>query len=414
MTMQPTSRPGSILVVDDNRVSRMILTRALHEQGFQVTTAEHGQGALALLRSNGGPSFDVVLLDVLMPVMDGYQTLTEITHDPSLRHIPVIMISALDEMESAIRCIENGATDYLPRPYNPALLRARIGAGLERKRLRDQEKIYLQALEREMLIGRQIQASFLPAQLPQLPGWEIAARFQAARQVAGDFYDVFPLQSGASLGLVIGDVCDKGVGAALFMTLFRSLIRALAGFGEGMASPTTAEGRARQLTRTILRTNTYITLNHAQANMFATLFFAILDPATGELTYVNAGHEPPLILNADGIKARLATSGVPVGLFSEVEYRAGVAQLEVGDILLGFSDGVIDAQDAAGERFGRERLRREIANPPPSAQELLDRIQAGLSLHVSGADPFDDITMLAIRRIARSPTAEALAPAPNP
>jgi serine phosphatase RsbU (regulator of sigma subunit) len=399
--MQASSEPGRILVVDDNRISRMILTRALRERGFEVATAEHGQGALALLKSNGNPSFDVVLLDVLMPVMDGYETLTEITRDPSLRHIPVIMISAVDEMDSAIRCIENGATDYLPRPYNPALLRARIGASLERKRLRDQEKVYLRALEREMEIGRQIQASFLPSQLPRLSGWEIAASFQAARQVAGDFYDVFPLQSGATLGLVIGDVCDKGVGAALFMTLFRSLIRALAGFGDGgPGSPTTSEGRARQLTRTVLRTNTYITLNHAQANMFATLFFAILDPATGDLTYINAGQEPPLILHAGGIKARLATTGVPVGLFAEVEYQAGVARLEPGEIFLGFSDGVIDAQDASGERFGRERLHREAEEPSPSARSLLDRIQARLNLHVSDAEPFDDITMLALRRVA--------------
>lgn len=139
-----TSSPSAILVVDDNLINRKLLTRALEAQGHLVTTAEHGRAALERLRASGGPSFDAVLLDVLMPELDGYQTLAAIKADPALRHIPVIMITAVEEVASAIRCIELGAADYLPKPFNPALLRARLSASLASKRLRDLELEYLE------------------------------------------------------------------------------------------------------------------------------------------------------------------------------------------------------------------------------------------------------------------------------
>lgn len=137
---------GHILVVDDNKLNRMMLARILAEQGHTSAAAENGRQALEMLRAElieGSPAFDIVLLDILMPEMDGYQTLAEIKNDTILQHIPVIMISALDEMDSVIRCIEMGATDYLPKPFNPALLNARLNASLVQKKLRDLERAYL-------------------------------------------------------------------------------------------------------------------------------------------------------------------------------------------------------------------------------------------------------------------------------
>jgi signal transduction histidine kinase len=132
---------GRILVVDDNRLNRVRLQHDLHLQGFEVAQAEDGQQALERLRAE---AFDVVLLDILMPVLDGFQTLAEIKRDATLRDVPVIVISALDEIDSAVRCIEMGAEDYLTKPFNPTLLRARLGASLKAKRLRDLERAYLQ------------------------------------------------------------------------------------------------------------------------------------------------------------------------------------------------------------------------------------------------------------------------------
>lgn len=185
-----TSTPGAILVVDDNENNRDLLARRLVRQGHRVTTAETGRQALELLNRD---KFDLIVLDIMMPEMNGYEVLEQLKAHPGLRHIPVIMISAIDDLDSIARCIELGAEDYLFKPFNPILLRARVGASLEKKRLRDQERAYLLSLQQEMELGRRTQSDFLPASLPQLPGWELAAAFHPAREVAGDFYDAFSL-----------------------------------------------------------------------------------------------------------------------------------------------------------------------------------------------------------------------------
>ena len=154
-----TDEQGPILVVDDNRLNRMRLAHSLKQQGHIVALAENGQQALEMMRAR---SFDLVLLDILMPEMDGYQVLEHMKNDVSLRDIPVIVISAIDEMQSAVRCIEMGAEDYLPKPFDPVLLRARIGASLEKKRLRDQEQAYLEQLKIEREKSELLLLNILP------------------------------------------------------------------------------------------------------------------------------------------------------------------------------------------------------------------------------------------------------------
>jgi CheY-like chemotaxis protein/class 3 adenylate cyclase len=166
---------GHILVVDDNKINLMMLTRALREQGYQVTTAENGGEALEILFSPAAESIDVVLLDILMPDLDGYQVLERIKQREQLHHIPVIMISALDEIDSVIRCIEMGATDYLHKPYNPALLEARINASLADKRLRDLEIEYLEQVGHVVEAAESIESSsYDPECLDQVAGREDA------------------------------------------------------------------------------------------------------------------------------------------------------------------------------------------------------------------------------------------------
>lgn len=150
---------GHILVVDDSLLNRRKLALGLEQQGHTVTLAENGRQALDLIESN---SFDLVLLDILMPQMDGYQVLAQMKQDGTLRHLPVIVISALDELESTVKCIEMGAEDYLLKPFNPILLKARIGASLEKKRLRDQEQAYLEQLQREQEKSERLLLNILP------------------------------------------------------------------------------------------------------------------------------------------------------------------------------------------------------------------------------------------------------------
>ncbi len=392
MSIQINHR-AHVLVVDDNELNRKLLTRALEEQGHSSITAQNGRDALMLLREESGSDFDVVLLDILMPEMDGYTTLAEMQSDSLLRHIPVIMISALDEMDSVIRCIEMGATDYLPKPFNPTLLRARIGASLEKKRLRDQEQKVLRALERELEIGREIQSSFLPGELPQPPGWEIAARFQPAREVAGDFYDAFFVGEG-KIALVVADVCDKGVGAALFMALVRSLFRALA-----LQNFASQGSDAVHLKSTVTQTNDYIAETHDNSNMFATAFVAVLDLRSKAITYINAGHNPPFVIGKNGVKAQLGRTGPAVGVIPKMKFDVLDTRLEIGETLLAYTDGVTDAEDPNRKEFSTERLISLVQVQHSSAAGLLDAIQSEIHDHIANAPQMDDITLLAARRM---------------
>jgi serine phosphatase RsbU (regulator of sigma subunit) len=274
------------------------------------------------------------------------------------------------------------------------LLKARVNATLEKKRLLDKERLWAKSMERELDIGREIQASFLPEELPRVDGWEIAAKFSPARQVAGDFYDAFPLGSGARIGLIVADVCDKGVGAALFMALFRSLIRAFA----ERAYEGAAASDADRLLSTVVATNDYIARTHGSANMFATLFFGVLDPADGSLSWINAGHEAPIVLTDSGVVARLAPSGPALGMMPGMRFDVRDSRIEPGQTLLAFTDGVTEARDLSGRLYSEERLLGLLAPSAPTAAALLERIEQAVSAYSAGAERSDDITMLAVRR----------------
>ncbi|HMX21249.1 MAG TPA: fused response regulator/phosphatase, partial [Anaerolineales bacterium] len=300
-----------ILIVDDEPFNVDYLEQELEDLNYTTVTAVNGQEALEKISSEAP---DLVLLDIMMPIMDGFSVLGKVKADPAIRDIPIIVISANNDLQSTVKGIQLGAEDYLPKPFEPTLLKARIQSSLEKKRLRDMQSLYLKSLEREMNIARDIQKEFLPAQLPEVPGWEIASYFEAAKEVAGDFYDAFTLPDG-TLTFLVADVCGKGIGAALFMTLFRSLIHAASisdQFSVGQAQPSLSA--AERLQHAVTLTNNYVAETHEASNMFATVFVGILDPATGKLTYINAGNEPPLIAGGDGkVHTTLARTGSAVG-----------------------------------------------------------------------------------------------------
>jgi len=280
----------------------------------------------------------------------------------------------------------------------------------------EQVEAYSRVLDNELEKGRQMQINFLPAQLLQMPGWETAAFFKPARQVAGDFYDIFQLPAG-SVGFVVADVCDKGVGAALFMALFRSLIRIFSGQTSLNGLPLTCSDTAfeeteplpenpaldpihAQALKAVQLTNKYIALNHGELAMFATLFFGILDAETGKLSYINGGHEPLYIVNpGGGVKAKLAATGPSVGIDPTFSFNIQQTQIEPGDLLLGYTDGVTEACAADGSFFTVDRLMAILDTPAAGAGELLDRIANRIQQHIGDAEQFDDITLLAIRRL---------------
>jgi phosphoserine phosphatase RsbU/P len=301
------------------------------------------------------------------------------------------------------------------------LLAGGVAAGVARieheQAHQERQKKFL-LYERELAIGRKIQLGFLPEVLPRPAGWEVMAHFQPARDVAGDFYDMFPLSTN-HVALVMADVCDKGVGAALFMALFRSLIRAffmqtpLVPFmgtkgREDLAGsdPTLSLANRRRggligdlvTLLTVEHTNRYVATTHAEACMFVTLFLAVLDTSSGELAYVNAGHDSPTIIGPNGIRARLEPTGPVVGLMADAAFDLSKTRLEPGETLLAHTDGVTDARDPAGKSFSEGRFLAILKAGAPSAASLVGRLVSDLNAHIAGADQFDDITLMAIRR----------------
>lgn len=274
-----------------------------------------------------------------------------------------------------------------------------MSVAIENARLWEQEALYRKAMEREFEIGREIQAGFLPDTLPQPQGWEIAASLRSAREVTGDFYDVFELTDG-KIGLVIADVCDKGLGAALFMTLFRSLIRAVSNIDFFTnAEYTGTIDPARRIENAISLTNNYIAETHGETNMFCTIFFGILDTYSGVLTYVNGGHLPPLVINHAGIKEKLTLTGPAVGLASGTTYTVSEAMVEPGEIFFAYTDGLTDTANPDGEYFDKNELLRQFVGDQ-SLSALLEQVQNRLKEYSSGTTQIDDITLLAVRRKA--------------
>jgi serine phosphatase RsbU (regulator of sigma subunit) len=387
-----SSRPR-ILLVDDEPLNIDYLEQELEDMDYETASASNGQEGLQRV-AEVNP--DMILLDIMMPVMNGFEMLSQLKAEPDWRDIPVVIISAMTDMGSVVRGIELGADDYLPKPFNPTLLEARINAGLMRKRLRDLEKLYIQGMEKELQIGHQIQSGFLPEELPEASGWDIAAHFQAAREVAGDFYDVFRLSDGR-LGFFLGDVTDKGVGSALFMALYRSLLRAFINDADGAAKRNPDVNSSSSLLQAVTKTNRYVCQTH-ESPLFATLFIGVLDSSSGKVEYINAGHNPPFVLRIDGDRRDLKPTGPGIGIFDEAEYTSAAIELNPGEILFIYSDGVEDTQNGDGEFYGRDRMIEIFNDPSESAAAYVACLSSSLEEFMGETKPFDDVTVLAIMR----------------
>jgi sigma-B regulation protein RsbU (phosphoserine phosphatase) len=292
-----------------------------------------------------------------------------------------------------------------------ALENARLYAKLEKsyfflEKAKAKVESFSKALNAELEKGKKIQRDFLPTEIPKIPGWEISTCFFPARQVSGDFYDAFILP-GNYVGIVIADVCDKGVGSALYMALFRSLMRVFSGqislgnWSTSGSEQETTDGLGIDLFRmlqAVSLTNDYISVEHGQESMFATLLFGVLNPVTGEFSYINGGHEPPFIVGHTGLKETLKTSGPVVGIFAGTKFVIHQSHLEPGDTLIGYTDGVTEALSPQNRIFSKKRFLALLQQPAASATDLIQRIESDLFAHIDNAPQFDDITMIAVHR----------------
>ncbi|MFE9093932.1 PP2C family protein-serine/threonine phosphatase [Streptomyces sp. NPDC007264] len=409
-----------LLVVDERPPAPPALLAALDDVAAGVT-----RRTLAQLRSE--PPAALPTADVLLvPALSEPTAVQDVVRRLRGRGVrPAVVAYAAQGFEALEPHVRAGH-DYLVPPFLPALVGARLTRCSERAELgRTVEEADARAelirYERELEIGREIQAGFLPDALPVPDGWEIDVTFRPARQVSGDFYDVFELVHRRRLAIVVADVCDKGVGSALFMALIRSLLRHtaensglqhLVAAGSSLAAEPAAIPvvGATPLLNAVTATNGYLTRNHLRQGYFATLFFSVLDPVTGSLVYVNGGHNPPLLLAADGgAPTPLEVTGPAVGVLPGCSYALGYAQLDPGDTLFVYTDGVPEARCPQGRFLGEDRMLRLLSGPGRRGREVLERLDGAVRAHTGDGEQHDDVTMLALHRPPTGPPAATMA-----
>lgn len=383
-TETPAAIPGKILAVDDNDSNLDMLVRQLQRQGHTVASAGNGRAALEKLRAE---SFDLVLLDMLMPELDGYGTLVEIKNDVALRHLPVIMISALDELGSVVRCIERGAEDYLPKPFNPTLLRARIGAGLEKKRFRDQERLYVRTIEEtqarlkaELDEAERYVRSILP---PPMTTGSVRSdwRLIPSTELGGDSFGYHWIDP-SHLAIYLLDVCGHGVGAALLSVTAVNVLRNAALPGVDFRDP-----------GAMLSALNEAFLMEKQNDMYFTIWYGVWQPATRTLRFASAGHPPALLATPqpDGNRRMesLRGPGLILGGMTGAAYKTLETRVGPGAQLYLLSDGTFEISRPDAPMWTLDELREFLAVPAAAGASDLDRLFHHVkSLH--GPGPLED------------------------
>ncbi|WP_082697702.1 PP2C family protein-serine/threonine phosphatase [Novosphingobium fuchskuhlense] len=372
-----------VLIVDDIEANRTLLRRRLRRLGIEeILEAEDGASGLALIRAS---NIDLVLLDIMMPVMNGFEVLEIIAREGILSEVPVIIISALDEMDAIVRGIELGAEDFLLKPFEPTLLRARVLATLEKQHLRSQQRQALAQAQMELLEARSLQMALVPNEYTD-PQIAVRIILEPAREIGGDLVDHIPLDDGIHL-LVLGDVSGKGAGAALVMARTHALIRSCAVLGQ-------ADGKALQLENIAMAVNAALSKDNDSCT-FVTTFFALFDTGSGELSYLRCGHVPPFVRRRTGAVERLELAGgLPLGLVSDTIYQTASTRLDPGETLLLISDGVTEAISAHGEFFGEEDIFRWLGECRHDLGNLVKRVRN----FENGMPPTDDLSALTLTR----------------
>ena len=376
---------GSILIVDDTPANLQLLARMLADRGYHVRPVLDGQLALASVEAEPP---DLILLDIRMPEMNGYQVCERLQADPRTSQIPVIFLSAMDALEDKVKAFRAGGVDYVTKPFQIEEVTARVETHLTLARLREQLQQANARMMTELQLAGEVQRSFLPDELPVPEGWQMAVKLESARETSGDFYDVHPLQGG-KLGILVADVVDKGVGAALFMALSWAVMR------------TYAEKYPKQPERMLGAVNRRL-LRDTAGKQFATVFYGVLDPQSGRLCYTNAGHPPALLAHrvGQGTVEKLNRTGLPLGIFPGATWGQSVVDLDRGDVLIAYTDGITEACNADGTCFEDAGLQASLeSHLKRSAQEIVDGIFADVRDFTGGMPQADDMALVVVKRL---------------
>ncbi len=381
------SSTAAVLVVDDVPENRDLLVRRLKRLGInEVEQAANGIEALAAIERR---DFDLVLLDIMMPELDGFGVLERLKQSGRVNDLPIVVISALNEIEPVVRCVELGAEDFIFKPFNPTLLRARVMASLEKKALRDRTREELRRKQMELDEARTLQLALVPAPLRDSICGRIVAIdvvLEPAKEVGGDLVDHFRI--GEDLLVVsLGDVSDKGAGAALMMARAHSLVRGLSVRPDAVELFSQPEKAVSLLNSALAKGN--------DSGMFVTFLLATLDLAGERLAYVRAGHVPPYVRRADGSLERLEQlGGLPLGVVAKAVYKSDTTAFAAGDAVLALTDGFTEAADPAGQLFGEDRVATFLQGADPGDRELLSTLVREVRDFEGGLPPSDDMAAI--------------------
>ena len=383
-----------ILSVDDEAPMELLIKQYFRRQirngEYEFLFARNGMEALEIMVAT--PDIEIVLLDINMPEMDGLTLLAKLNemHRPALR---VIMVSAYGDMANIRQAMNNGAFDFAIKPIDMDDLSATIKKAIEQicyVHESQKEHSQLVSLKKDLMTARDIQQYILPRVFPPFPEdsdkLDIYASMEAAKDIGGDFYDFFRIDDD-HIAFVIGDVCGKGITAALFMAVSRTIIRSK-GLQYGRAGACmTASNR--------------LLAAYSVDCMFVTVFCAIYNTKTGLVTYCNAGHNPPHLLRSDGsVEVLPKSNNVLVGIFDDMEYEENTLQLASGDTLVMFTDGVTEAWNPQKMEFGTERLNAILGGlVDKGSRQIVDTIKTAITDFAEGAEQSDDITMLVIKKL---------------
>lgn len=383
-----------ILSVDDELDLELLLTqyfrRKIRKGEYEFFFAHNGVEALQTLLAH--PEIDIILSDINMPEMDGLTLLKKIKdrNNPALK---VIMVSAYGEMSNIREAMNNGAFDFATKPIDLDDLQRTIDKAqqeIDFVKQTQKEHGQLVDIKADLSLASEVQLAILPRKFPPFEDLanavDIYATMKPAKDVGGDFYDFFRIDED-HIGFAIADVSGKGVPAALFMTMSHTLLRFTG-------------SRCTDPVKTVTETNDMLS-RESFDSMFVTLFYGVINTATGVITYVNAGHNPPYILHSNGKVEVLPNSeNICTGVIEGFPYKANELKLEKGDTLVTFTDGVTEACDTQNELYGEARLEALLTGlAGKSAEEITHAVNADVTKHAEGAEQSDDITMLTLRRM---------------
>lgn len=377
----------NILSVDDEmdmqELLRQKFRRQIRKEELNFFHASNGEEGLKILSDH--PEIEMALVDINMPIMDGLTFLAEVSklNKPTFK---VVIISAYGDMRNIRLAMNRGAFDFINKPIDFSDLEATIIKTRERiSFLKDQQKEInrLVIIENELIAAAQIQSSLLPVINGKLPNYDqvnIGSFFKPARQVGGDFYDVFRIDK-THLGFVIADVSGKGISAAAFMLLSHTAINIFA-------------HQNNSVSKVLELANNYLCEDN-QESMFTTTFFGILNVESGEFTYSNGGHVPPFLIKENIVVELAVTNNPALGVIQDIVYNEKTVSLNKGDSILLFTDGVSEAQNINDEEFGEERIENVVNDNRPIIPSDLNRILfQSLESFRGDAVQFDDITIL--------------------